>query len=179
LLEVLRNCRDHGSSVSLHLYGDTPSRAVRDQIRRLGLEGAVSGLRNVSREELRAIYRRSTLFVIPSFQEGLCVAALEAMACGCPVVTSPCGGPEDYVNDRVNGRVVPLDKQAFTAAILQVLQSQEDRSRLSREAAATVQRHFTSSVIDPAFRSAFALLTADVARHPRSDRAATSTGIAI
>jgi glycosyltransferase involved in cell wall biosynthesis len=179
LLDVLRNCRDHGVGANLHLYGDTPSEAVRREIRALGLEGAVSGLRNVSREELRAIYRRSTLFVIPSFQEGLCVAALEAMACGCPVVTAPCGGPEDYVKDGVNGRIVALDRQAFTAAILQVLRSQEDRLRLSREAEATIQRHFTSTVIDPAFRSAFALLTADVSRPAPGGKVAASTGSTI
>jgi glycosyltransferase involved in cell wall biosynthesis len=117
-------------------------------------------LRKVTREELRAVYRSTALFVIPSLQEGLCEAGLEAMACGCPVVTSPCGGPECYVADGVNGYVAPLDREAFTAAVLRVVNSEEERSRLSREAQATMRRRFSLEVVEPAFRSALALVTA-------------------
>jgi len=162
LLDVVRNCRDRGVPSKLHLFGDEPSVAVRREIQRLGLEGAVCGLRNISREELRQIYRSSTVFVIPSLQEGLCVAGLEAMACGCPVVTSSCGGPEDYVLDGVTGRVVPLEKEAFTEAILNIFQSNDERSRLSRAAASIVQRRFTREVIEPAFRSALGALPRSV-----------------
>jgi glycosyltransferase involved in cell wall biosynthesis len=159
LLDVLKNCRSRGIDAVLNLYGDAPSPAVLGQIRRLGIEGAVRGLRKLPLEELRAVYRASAVFVIPSFQEGLCVAGLEAMACGCPVVTSPCGGPEDYVSDGLNGFIVPLETKAFAATVVRILCSKEERSQLSHEAKRTIRRRFTRDIIEPAFLSAFARLT--------------------
>jgi glycosyltransferase involved in cell wall biosynthesis len=158
LLEALRICRDRGVPATLNLYGDTPSPAVLQRIRRLKLEESVRGLRRASREELRAIYRRSSVFVIPSFQEGLCVAGLEAAACGCPVVTSPCGGPEDYVMDGSNGLIVPLDAAAFAAAICRILCSSEERRRLSSSAIRTVLRSFSREIVGRDFLAACDLL---------------------
>jgi glycosyltransferase involved in cell wall biosynthesis len=159
LLDVLRRCRDKGADAILHLYGDIPSAAVRQRIFQNGLEGAVRGLRKISRADLLALYRSSTVYVIPSFQEGLCVTGLEAMACGCPVITSPCGGPLDYVRDGVNGRIVPLDVDAFAAAVLSISGSRKERTRLSGAAEATIRARFTPAIVTRLFRSALALLT--------------------
>ena len=53
------------------------------------------------------------MFVIPSHQEGLCIAALEAMACGCPVVSTRCGGPEEFVVEGRTGYLVPASPEAM------------------------------------------------------------------
>jgi glycosyltransferase involved in cell wall biosynthesis len=136
----------------------------------MGLEGAVHGLRSVSRDELREIYRSSSVFVIPSRQEGLCVAGLEAMACGCPVVTSPCGGPVDYVRDGWNGCVVPLTTGAFTDAVLRIMQSAGERRRLSLQARATIESRYAAPVVEAAFHSALAMLTGNSGRRPTQAR---------
>jgi glycosyltransferase involved in cell wall biosynthesis len=172
LLEVVRALRNRAVAAVLHLYGDRPSAAVLEHIGALGLQDAVLGLCKLTREELRTMYRRSTVFVVPSFQEGLCVAGLEAMACGCPVVTSPCGGPEDYVRDGINGYVAPLETEMFVAAILKILESRDERARLSREAQATIQRRFTSEVVEPDFLAALGLLTDSSRSRPRRNFAA-------
>ncbi|HEX4209402.1 MAG TPA: glycosyltransferase family 4 protein [Candidatus Binataceae bacterium] len=58
------------------------------------------------------------LFVMPSLAEGLGVAALEAMACGLPVIASAIGGLRDLVKNRVNGLLVPPgDSPALATAI--------------------------------------------------------------
>ncbi len=63
--------------------------------------------------------RSSDIFVLPSLEEGLVRTALEAMACGLPVILTPNTGANDFVQPGVNGEVVPIrDPQAIADAIL-------------------------------------------------------------
>jgi starch synthase len=52
--------------------------------------------------------RSADLFILPSLEEGLVRTALEAMACGLPVILTPNTGTAQYVQDGVNGSVVPI-----------------------------------------------------------------------
>ena len=63
--------------------------------------------------------RSADVFVLPSLEEGLVRTALEAMACGLPVVLTPHCGANDFVDPGVNGEVVPIrDAVATAEAIL-------------------------------------------------------------
>jgi glycosyltransferase involved in cell wall biosynthesis len=63
--------------------------------------------------------RGADIFVLPSLEEGLVRTALEAMACGLPVVLTPHTGANDLVVPGVNGEVVPIrDPQAIADAVL-------------------------------------------------------------
>jgi len=55
---------------------------------------------------IAAPLRESSLFVLPSWQEGFGIVAAEALACGVPVVTTPSGGPEHLVRASHGGRVL-------------------------------------------------------------------------
>ena len=52
--------------------------------------------------------RSADVFVLPSLEEGLVRTALEAMACGLPVILTPNTGTAQYVQEGVNGSVVPI-----------------------------------------------------------------------
>jgi len=70
-------------------------------------------------EQLAERLRSSDIFVLPSLEEGLVRTALEAMACGLPVVLTPNTGTAEYVQPGVNGEVVPIrDPQAIADAII-------------------------------------------------------------
>lgn len=71
---------------------------------------------------LAEYYSNARLFVCSSYQEGFGLPALEAMRCGCPVVTTDTGGCLEYAKDNYNSFVVPpKDANALSKKILTVL----------------------------------------------------------
>jgi glycosyltransferase involved in cell wall biosynthesis len=73
--------------------------AVRDRVARLGLGGHVVFTGFVPDPELVHFYNASEVLVLPSFAEGFGLPALEAMACGIPVVASRAGALPEVVGD--------------------------------------------------------------------------------
>ncbi len=67
-------------------YWEDPE--IHEVLRQYKLESRVKKLGFIPDEELPAYYRGATAAVLPSFHEGFCMPAAEALACGCPVITS-------------------------------------------------------------------------------------------
>ncbi|MDH3916914.1 MAG: glycosyltransferase family 4 protein [Rhodospirillales bacterium] len=75
-------------------------------------------LGRLSRTELRNAYRQADALLFPTRFEGFGYAAAEAMACGTPVIASACSSLPELVEDRVTGKLCPVDDtDAFVAAI--------------------------------------------------------------
>ncbi len=129
----------------LCLAGASPSRALSRHVQGLGLpEDCVRPLGWLSPAELARTHRTAWAYIQSSRQEGLGIAALEAMACGLPIVSTDCGGPRAYVRDAVNGRLVPVgDSQALAQAAMEIVDSTERRDELGRNARETVVEEFS------------------------------------
>jgi glycosyltransferase involved in cell wall biosynthesis len=69
-------------------------------------------------EGLADFYRGIDVFAITSWQEGLCVVGTEAMACGATVVSTRCGGTEDFVWDRQTGYLSGFNALDFAERLL-------------------------------------------------------------
>jgi glycosyltransferase involved in cell wall biosynthesis len=96
----------------------------------LGLEGGVVFPGLIADADLPAVYGGATLLVQPSLEEGFGLPALEAMACGVPVVASRRGALPEVVAD-AGVLVHPEDETALTAALARVLGSREERAALA------------------------------------------------
>ena len=81
------------------------------KVKEYNLEKDIVLLRNLSREQMFAIYRESDLFVLPSTKERASVSQLEAMSCSMPVICSDTNGSACYVKSGINGYLFrDLDK---------------------------------------------------------------------
>ena len=78
-------------------------------------------LGNQKQDELRRLYNAADVFVMPSRREPFGLVALEAMACGLPVVGSNEGGLPEFINSSVGTLVSSNDEDAFCGAILEEL----------------------------------------------------------
>ena len=115
---------------------------LRSLARELGVLDAVEFLDEVDHESLSRAYSSAQVFALPSWQEGLCIAALEGMASGLPVVSTRCGGPESFVKDGETGYLVPLDDhEAMARHLAQLLGDAALRQRLSGNARRFVETH--------------------------------------
>lgn len=118
---------------------------VARAITELGLSSVVRHVSGVSDEELARLYSEAELAVVPSLYEGFSLPAIEAMACGAPLVATTGGALPEVVGE--SGRtcllVPPGDPEALAAAIRRVLDDPALAERLSVEGRQRVLERFT------------------------------------
>jgi colanic acid/amylovoran biosynthesis glycosyltransferase len=108
--------------VHLDIIGDGPERQrVLYTIEDLQLQEVVHLHAQFTPEQVRDKLQQSHAFLLASLSEGVSNAALEAMACGLPVVTTDCGGMREAVANSVEGFVVPGGDVVATAVALKQL----------------------------------------------------------
>jgi glycosyltransferase involved in cell wall biosynthesis len=95
-------------------------------------------------ELMPSFYNALDLYTVCSRCEGGPAPLLESMACGTPVVTTPVGLAIEYIEDGVNGLMVPKEDVAATAqAIVRMLESDEMRDRCSQAGLRTIRENLT------------------------------------
>ncbi|MEJ5366522.1 MAG: glycosyltransferase family 4 protein [Desulfosoma sp.] len=91
--------------------------------------------------EVLDLLKSSDLFVLPTLQDLFSLTVLEAMACGCPVITTPFAGARELVHEGINGWLVdPTDIKAFMNVLKRALSMErEDLRRMGDAARKRVQ----------------------------------------
>ncbi len=98
----------------------------------LGIDDVVRFEPPVARKDLAQWYRAADLVVVPSYSESFGLVALEAQACGTPVVATPLGGLRTAVADGISGVLVDgHDPKAWSSVIVRLLQEPQRRVLLS------------------------------------------------
>lgn len=105
----------------------------------LGISSRVSFLGRMEQQDLPTYYNAADICVVPSYYESFGLVALEAMACGTPVIASRVGGLPTIVKDSVTGFLIPWQcPEPFADALDVLLGSQTMRKAMgeaSRKAA--------------------------------------------
>jgi glycosyltransferase involved in cell wall biosynthesis len=127
--------------------GEGPQRpSLERQINLLGLTDRARLLG--ARRDIPAVLRAADLLCVPSREEGLGLAAVEAMASGLPVVATRVGGlPEVVVDGETGILVTPGDRAALAAALTGLLGSPEYARRLGRAGQARAHACFSHTAM--------------------------------
>ncbi len=151
LLAAEAQLRQLGHDVTAVLIGDAPDTRVTRLVAKLGLGGHVAFRPGLSRLEMRDCLQTLDVFILPSHQEGLCISALEAMACGVPVVSTRCGGPQEFVLPGVTGDLVDSSPRAMAHAVASILDNPVLRERMSQAARRLVEERYSQGRAEEIF----------------------------
>ena len=145
LLEALAKVRTE-THAELVIVGK-PRRQTRVEatIERLGLRSAVHWVHGVSDDDIVRLFNEAEVAVVPSLYEGFSLPAIEAMACGTPLVATTGGAlPEVVGRDGETGLLVPPgDPGALAGALVRALGDPDLRQRLGAAGRARVLERFT------------------------------------
>ena len=145
LLEALAKVRTERHAELVVVGQPRGDSLVPATIERLGLEGAVTIAGVVDTLRMVELYAEAEVAVVPSLYEGFSLPAVEAMACGVPLVTTTGGALPEVVGppNRTALLVPPADPGALASAIVTALDDGELRGRLGRAGRERVLERFT------------------------------------
>ena len=135
----------------LVLVGDGPDLPrARVRVEELGIRDRVVFLGEYT--PVQELLSCSDLFLLPSMSESFGLAALEAMACGSPVVASRVGGLPEVIMDGETGYLCEAgDIDEMAAASIKILSDDKHRKELSDAGRAFAVKHFSSECIVPRY----------------------------
>jgi glycosyltransferase involved in cell wall biosynthesis len=135
LLQALKTIRTRFPGVRLRCGGDGAVADVLARARELEVHENVEMLGWVSGAAKDRELARATVYVLPSYAEGLPMGVLEAMAAGTPTVATTVGGIPDAIVEGVHGYLVsPGDIDALADRIMRLLGDEELRARIGSAA---------------------------------------------
>jgi D-inositol-3-phosphate glycosyltransferase len=121
-------------------------KTIRDD---LGLHDLVTFVGAKDQDQLRHYYNAAEALIMPSDYESFGMVALEAMACGTPVIASEVGGLAYLIRDGQNGFHVPVrEPEALAQRILSLLQNSDQRARMGQDAAESARQYSWSQIAD-------------------------------
>jgi glycosyltransferase involved in cell wall biosynthesis len=149
LLQVLAETKKAGRVFTLDVFGEGPLRSdlVR-QISSLGLEDQVR-LRGF-RRDVRTLLPGYRAYVHASYSEACCLAIIEAMAAGLPIVAGNIESISELFDDGVEGRYWPLDDPVqAAAALIDLLDCEPERLKAARSATERFRRDYDADHVAP------------------------------
>jgi glycosyltransferase involved in cell wall biosynthesis len=109
-------------NIELVVVGDGECREkYENQIQNLGIQDKVRMVGRVQNEDVPKYLNEMDIFVLPSIEDSFGVAAVEAMACGTPVIVSDAGGLQEVVIEGETGYIVPMRNPEKLAVAMEKL----------------------------------------------------------
>lgn len=141
--EVLRNLPD----ARFVWAGDGDIEKVRGLVKEKGIHAQVEIPGWIDLSQKQDYFRKTCIYVLPSYSEGLPMSVLEAMAHGIPVITTNVGGMAEVIDHSRNGIIIqPGDKESLKNWIIKIFNDKSFRKSMSEESFIRTQTNYNSRV---------------------------------
>jgi N-acetyl-alpha-D-glucosaminyl L-malate synthase BshA len=139
----------------LLIVGEGPELGRAEQLtNELGVAGQVELIGEA--QDVTGLLSVSDLFLLPSLQESFGLSALEAMACGVPVVASNAGGLPEVVIDEVTGFLhPPAEVGQMAESAIRILSDPALHARMAAEGVRLATERFSASRIVPQYEALY------------------------
>jgi glycosyltransferase involved in cell wall biosynthesis len=136
-------------AIDLVLVGDGPdAQELKHAARQAGIASHVHLMGAVKNKDVPDLLRTASVLVAPSrttrrWAEQVGMSAIQAMACGVPVVSTRSGSISEFIDEGATGLLVPEDDPpALARALIQLLTNEDVRTQLARRAVVEAARRF-------------------------------------
>lgn len=152
LIDAVKHIQQQRSNFKLVLVGrGDKERQMRAKVEREGLAPWVDFRGSVLHYDVPDVYNEADVFVLPSMNEGMSNAVLEAMASGLPIITTYTGGTTEML--RGNGMIIPMQSpDAIAKAVLELWDSADLRRAMGARSRAIAEsltwRHVADDYLD-------------------------------
>lgn len=124
---------DHQKKVQIILAGTGEEEAAKQLTQKLGIENNVEFPGWIDEKQRNDLLSQAQAFLLPSYQEGLPMALLEAMSWGLPCITTPVGGIPEVITDKETGLLVePGNVQQLARAMETLIEDESLRLNLGK-----------------------------------------------
>lgn len=143
LLDIADEIIEYDNSIEIVLAGDGNLNKVREVIKTKKYKNNIKVLGWIDKVEREKLLTNSLIFTLPSYNEGMPMAILEAMSFGLPLVVSNVGGIPSVVEEGENGYLInPGDKEALKTSIMKLLKEKDNRVNISKNNYNKINEYF-------------------------------------
>jgi D-inositol-3-phosphate glycosyltransferase len=153
---LANECPTWAHNICVAIIGGDPDTTENEELERLKTIRAELGITDLvvflgarDQDKLHHYYSAAEMVIMPSHYESFGMVALEAMACGTPVIASDVGGLAHLVRDGETGLHVPNgNPEALAGAIARLVEDHELRERLGQQAHQYAQQYSWECIAD-------------------------------
>jgi len=125
---------------------------LKKKIKKIGLQKSFIFLGQIEKDQIIKLYQNATLFILPSYREGLPTVLLEAMSCGLPILATDVRGNRDLITNGKNGLLIPpKDPRKIAETILKLLNDKKLMEQLGNNARKTIIKNYTWNAVSNKF----------------------------
>jgi L-malate glycosyltransferase len=127
-------------SISIDIFGDGPLKGnLMEMVKENGLEKIIHF--KGSSAKLPTLYQNYSYLLQPTYMECFSLSILESLASNVPVITTPVGGNEEIINNRVNGYIFPAKNTVVLSELLTDILSEE--YGIKKDVSEKIEKEFT------------------------------------
>jgi glycosyltransferase involved in cell wall biosynthesis len=151
LIKAFSKVKKQIAQAELHIIGSAKNKPFVEELTSIIKEDSIEGIifhEPKPQREIAEWMNAADVFVLPSYIEGFGLVALEAMACGTPVVASNVGGLAYLLNNCSGILIPPSNSKALSEGISQVLTNKATRDTLIRNGLVRAEEHDQQTIIN-------------------------------